>query len=117
MVVRIEDNVFVDVTTAVRAPSDMEIEFRRNELRQIGQAFDFFEPANLKDLGLPADVDRSQVEEVVQTLQAQPDASNEEMTKTVAGSRLGVWLGNTDSVLKVATTLIALVKAGGNLFK
>jgi hypothetical protein len=39
------------------------------------------------------------------------------MTAVVTASRLGKWLGHADLIVKVATGLIAAVKAGGELLK
>lgn len=113
----LDDCAFVGSGVGVRAPSDMDIHARKTQFLDVNVGFDLYDPKFREIAGLPKDVKNELVEEVVALLKANPDASNEEMTKIVETSRLGTWLGTIDAVTKAATGLIAFVKAGVELIK
>lgn len=104
-------------TAGVRAPSNADIHARKTTFKNVGIGFDLYEPKNLELSGLPPDVKKELVEEVLAHLRQMPNASVHEMTEVVVKSRLATWIGNAEAVSKAATGLIALVKAGIEIFK
>ncbi|WP_433588243.1 hypothetical protein [Pseudomonas koreensis] len=113
----LDECVFDCGIAAVRAPSDMDILAKKTQFLGAGVGFDLFEPRIQEIVGLPDGVDKKLVQEVLVLLKQKPDASPEEMTEVVQKSRLGIWLGNTESITKVATGLIALIKAGAEFLQ
>nr|WP_315449224.1 hypothetical protein [uncultured Pseudomonas sp.] len=117
MTVLIEGNDIRGCKGGIRVPSEGDIKVRANKIRDSGIAIDVYDQRAWETFGIPKGAPTKQVLEVIDELKKNPAASPEEMTKVVSGSGLAKFLGNAELVTKVATGLIALVKAGADLIK
>jgi len=100
----------------VQAPANADVDIINNNFHGVEVAVNFKEPITLEMLGIPIGAPSDQVSELVREFRKTPDASVEQATAIVNASRLGQWLGNAEKVAKVANSLVALVKAGQDLF-
>lgn len=117
MSILIEGNDIQGATTGIRVPNSGDITIKINKFRDVGTAIDVYDPAFARLLGLPNTVPQNEISELVSKLKKNPDASDEEIAKVVASSKLSKWLGNSDLLLKVTSGFIALVRTGFELFK
>jgi hypothetical protein len=107
---------FISCGTAVRAPSTMDIVAKNTEIQDCQKGFDLFDPEVMRKLDIPGDVNPEDIRAVIAELKKHPNATDQEMTETVAKSKLGTVLGATERVTKVAASLIAIVKTGVSLW-
>ena len=100
----------------VQAPADSDARILTNNFYDVEVAVNLKPPITLEMLGIPVGAPADQISELVREFRKTPDASVEQATAIVTASRLGQWLGNADKIAKVANSLVALVKAGHDLF-
>lgn len=112
----LENCTIINCGTAVSAPSTADIIAKGTVIQNCGKGFDLYDPSTLRRLDIPTDVEKEEIKSVIEELKKNPNATEQEMTATVANSKLGVFLGGAERVTKVAASLIAVVKAGVDLW-
>ncbi|WP_155274243.1 hypothetical protein [Pseudomonas chlororaphis] len=117
MAILISGNKLSGGKTGILLPSDANVTITSNDLVNFDVGIHLFDPALFGYLGLPKDAPIEQVVDVVDAIKAKPNTSNEEAVSIVSASRLGKWLGNAETVTKVATSILELVKSGSDLLK
>lgn len=113
----IKGNIIYNCGGGIRVPSEGDVEVLENNIRNTGIAIDIYDNKVWADIGVPKEADPRQVTQVIDQLKKSPNASNEEKSQIVMSSGLAKWLTNAELATKVIAGLIALAKAGSELFK
>ncbi|NWD34123.1 hypothetical protein HX793_30445 [Pseudomonas reactans] len=117
MPILVEGCYFSGGGIGISAPSDADLIVKSTQFLGLAKSIDIYDPKAVALFGLPADVPNEQLAALVAKLKERPDATDQEIAETVAGSGLSKWLGNADLLLKVTTGFVALVRTGFEIFK
>ncbi len=117
MAIKFEDNIIIGCGTMIRAPSDTEIDAKRNIVRNVGKVLDLYEPAARQSLDIPAEATAEDLEAVVNELRKNPSATPEESAAVVAKSKIGQLIGESERLTKFIASAIVIAKSGVELYK
>ncbi|WP_024640758.1 hypothetical protein [Pseudomonas syringae] len=117
MAIKFEDNIIIGCGTMIRAPSDTEIDAKRNIVRNVGKVLDLYEPAAREKLDIPAEATAEDIESVVNELRENPTATPDESAAVVAKSKIGQLIGDPEKLIKFSASIIAIAKSGVELIK
>lgn len=107
----ISGNTFRGVGTVLSLPhgSDAEIKFTDNDSKNcINGIVERDKPSFLNALGLPPDTPADAVLEVIKTIRAAPEASQEEKLEVIKKSKIWTYVERSSSAITVVQGLIAI---------
>lgn len=115
MAIEITNSSAYGYKTFVRAPSDVDLRIDNCFAVNGDKFLDIFEPKNYQLLGLPAGVLKDDLLEILASLKAKPNQSQEELEQTIKASPLAKWLSSGSQVAKFASEVLGVIKAGYEL--
>lgn len=102
----------VDVGTVVTAPTGYPVNFKDCKFFRVQKIADIYYPGALQDLGLPADLPKEDLRELLLELIKNDKAPEQVQQQIIAESKLGKWLSNFGSITTIGANLITFVKEG-----
>lgn len=105
----IYDSEFSQCKTVFKGPSDLEMNFGRNSVKDVGEVFNIYDSRGsvLKILNLPENTPVELVAEVVDIIRKNPESSRSVKERIIRKSQLFEWLGASANLVTIATPIIA----------
>jgi hypothetical protein len=93
--------------TGVRTPSSAEVNFTKTKIQDNDIGVDIYiSKEDIIKLGLPVNTDPEYVKDAIKVLQSNNDAPEDVKRYMLTKTKLFEWLGNTSSIVTIATALI-----------